>query len=269
MSPTNFLRRCYSTVLLCLMLVFSLHAGAREKSATGADKLLIGVPNNFYAELRSGEPLGIVLETLDALLSDMGFERQYVSMSNSEMKAALKKGSIDIATSQLVSQSDEKSFHSLPMVREYNVLLVSKQDEFSIETLADLRGLRLGGREGFRYPLIEADEKITIERNRKDGENIRKLFLGELDAAIVGSVSDSYEFRSEGVFNDVRLIEPAVGFVDIGVRFSRQSFEQSEIDRFNQALESFIGGAAWERILEKNGSSDLVREWPVIAADAK
>lgn len=222
--------------------------------------LSVAVPSNVYAELKNGKPKGVIIETLDSIAKELGYAPRYVIMAGSEAREGMTKGDIAVSTGVLVKATSDSNFYSDSIVREFNIILVRKGEKTDIESLKDLTGKSIGGRVGFKYPLLEKASGIDLIRNRKDGENIRKLLLKELDAVVVGSVSDIYEFRAEGVMHELSMLDKAVGYVDLGVAFSRKSVDQTFVDRFNARLAEFKTSKEWTAILERNGVEDLVKD---------
>jgi ABC-type amino acid transport substrate-binding protein len=197
----------------------------------------------------------------------MGYHPWPVTMTSSEIKKGLKNGEVAVAAGLLVGRPDKETVaYSDSIIREYNVVLTRAADGVSeISSLDDLQNKRIGARVGFVYPLLEERSGIELIRQRKDGENIRDLFLNELDFVVVGSVSDIYEFRSEGVMSDLQLLPAAVGYVDLGSAFSTATFSLEEIDEFRNRFNQMLGSPEWEAILFRNGIQDLVKEWPIVS----
>ncbi|MEG3639595.1 substrate-binding periplasmic protein [Magnetococcus sp. PR-3] len=247
------------------------HATVVEEAQSN-QTLLVALPNTIFSSLRNGHPVGVISEATIHLLKKLGYQVKLIRMSPDAMKEALKEGSIDVGTSLPIPSSQEDHFlYSAPLIREYNVLMVRNGDSFTLNRRSDLYGKRIGARKNFLYPLLQDDPNITLIYHLKDGENARKLMLGELDAIIVGSVSDIFEFTAEGVMRELELtvMKTAVGFVEIGSAFSHNTFTQTQRDAFNQRLATFMQSPTWQRILERNGMRDLIHQWPLIQTETR
>ena len=225
----------------------------------------MAVPGNMHADINKGKPLGALAEIVDHLVQQMGHQTTVITMSSGDMKRALKSGDLDIGVGLLVKAEAKNGIaYSKSIVREYNVLIARKNEGLKLTNLAQLKNLKIGARVGFRYPHLEEAEDINLIRQRKDGENVRDLFLGNVDMAVIGSVSDIYEFRGEGIMSSLDLIDQAVGYIDLGAAFSQKSLGDSFSSTFNKQLSTFMGSSQWNRILERNGIQDLVKDWHVV-----
>jgi len=234
-------------------------------SSAPTKEVVVGVPNDIFSTFADGQPIGVIAETVDYVLKKMGYFTRYRNMPKKVMRNDVHGGKLDVGTSLLKFPSREKKArYSDPIVTEYSVLVVRKGTKFEANNTADLRGKKLGGREGFHYPLIDGDSSIRIERNRTDGENVRRLLLGKVDAAIVGAVSDIFDLRAEGVMTELEVLDRAVGSVDLGAALADEHFSKADIEAFNQHLAALKKSDDWTRILERNAVADLVKEWPLI-----
>jgi len=234
-------------------------------SAAPVKKVVVGVPNDIFSTFADGQPVGVIAETVDYVFKKMGYFTQYRNMPKKVMRIAVHDGKLEVGTSLLKFPHREKlARYSDPIVTEYSVLVVRKGAKFDAHETADLRGKRLGGREGFHYPLIDDDSSIRIERNRTDGENIRRLLLGKIDAAIVGAVSDIFDLRAEGVMTELEILDRAVGSVNLSAALADERFSEADIEDFNRHLAVLKKSDDWTRILERNAVADLVKEWPFI-----
>ncbi len=236
-----------------------------KASSQQGKPIILAVSGNMYASIHQGKPSGVIAEAAASILKMMGYAPRVVTMSSSEMKDGLKSGEVGIAAGLLVGKAPKDGIaYSDSIIREYNVLLARKGEGRELQTLTELKGMKLGARVGFKYPYLERIEEIKLVRQRKDGENIRDLFLNDLDMVVVGSISDIYEFRGEGVMSSLELLDKAVGFVDLGCAFSQAKLGNDFESRFNIHLKEFIGSESWNSILEHNGVLDLVKSWMVV-----
>lgn len=226
---------------------------------------VIGVPNDIFATYADGEPIGVIAQATDTILKEMGFATRYQNMPKKAMRKAVHSGQLDVGTSILKFSSRAKLAHySEPILTEYSVLAVRRGESFEVKETADLRGKKLGGRRGFVYPLLTDDSSIFIERNRTDGENIRRLLLGEIDAAIIGAISDVFDLRAEGVMSELEILDHAVGAVHLSVVLADERFETADLETFNTKLADLKQSHRWKMILEQNAVADLVKVWPLV-----
>ena len=147
---------------------------------------------------------------------------------------------------------------------EYNVLVVRKGEGFKLTNVSDLYGKKIGARIGYKYPLIERNPNVALDRQPKDGINIRNLILGDTDAAIVGGVSDVYSLYSEGVMTDLEILNKALSPIGLGVELSSRYFNRSQLHRFNRLQASLKQSNVWRLILANNGMEELVVDWKTL-----
>ncbi len=196
----------------------------------------------------------------------MGKRPVYIVMPSSEMTTALQDGTVAVNTVTVQTPGNSKlALYSDPIVTEYNVVAIRADQELSVERLSDLHGLKLGGRQGYQYPLLDTDPQINLQRFAQDGELIRNLILGRIDAAIISALSDVYKLRAEGVMPRIKVLSRAVGAVPLRAALSLRTFTPTDLEQFNLCLSALKASATWTDILERNGFADLAVDWPTIA----
>jgi ABC-type amino acid transport substrate-binding protein len=228
-------------------------------------RVLIGVPHNVFSKLDQGRPTGIMLEALDTLIHQMGYQPSYISIPPSDMVAALESGQIDIASVRIQSaRSKEKSHFSAPIVTEFNIPITRAGSDMKIRSLADLHGRTIAGRIGFHYPALENVPNMKLERFDSDAAMVRALLLKKVDIAIIAGLSDIFMFRTEGVLRQVDVSDAAIGSVPLRAAFSAKRFTPEQVADFNKRLAEFQQGDSWQEVLDRNGFADLVKDWPAI-----
>lgn len=238
---------------------------APPEPAAALPRVLIGVPHNVFSKLDQGRPTGIILEALDTLVQQMGFQPSYISIPPSDMVAALESGQIDIASVRIQSsRSKERSHFSAPIVKEFNVPITRAGTDLKIRSIADLQGRTIAGRIGFQYPALDNAPNLKLERFDSDAAMVRALLLKKVDVAIIAGLSDIFMFRTEGVLRQVDVSEAAIGSVALRAAFSAKRFTAEQVADFNQRLTEFQQGDAWQQVLDRNGFSDLVKDWPML-----
>ena len=228
----------------------------------------VAVPGNLYARLEKGQPTGIFLEAVQAVLEGMGRQPSHVIMPTGEALGELgASGGIGLATVVVpTARVRQTLLVSAPVFSEYNVAVVLKGKNFTLAKVSDLRGKRIAARAGFQYPLLEQDPAVQLQRHATDGEMLRSLLFGASDLALISGISDIYTFRSEGIMKRLDVLPASLGAVPIVAAFSKAVFSKEDVDAFDAALAKFKLTVAWQDVLERNGMADLVREWPVVTA---
>lgn len=151
-----------------------------------------------------------------------------------------------------------------PIITEYNVIAVRKGEAFSLVKVADLQGKTLGIRAANEYKPPPQYSDIILQKFETKGDVLRALILKQTDAAIISSLADMYDFRTEGVMNRIDILDKAVNFIEVGAVFSKRMFTQQDVDNFNSHLKALKQEPAWAEILSRNGFGDLMREWELI-----
>lgn len=253
--------------LACALPVQAQMALGQTNNATpSSGNFRVAVPGNLFAKLGKGGPEGILLQAVDVLLRRMGKNPVYLSMPTSDALNDLKTGALHAATVVVPTASLGNSvWLSDPIVTESNIVVALKEKVFPLKKLADLEGKTIGGRTGYRYPLLEKDSRMKLERYASDGEMLRALLFGVTDVAIISAISDIYVLRSEGIMKRLGVMGPSVGSVPLVVAFSRKGMDEAELKRFNELWQEFSKSSEWKDIVERHGLADLMQEWPLIA----
>lgn len=239
----------------------ALYGISKQERGLNEKKIRIAIPGNMYADLNLGKPRGVIAEALSSVLNKLDITASYIVMSSSEAKEALDSGVVSLALSSLVFENAEgQTRYSKPLIQEYLLLLSTTASENDVNRISDMAAYHVGGREGYRYPTLDKHSDIVIEKFQKDGDIIRSLLLGDIDFALISSVSDISLFRSESIMQAFKTEEKAVGHVDLGIEFS-ESLPTELIVSINKELQVLMESKEWENILDRNGLADLVRDW--------
>ena len=258
-------RRIHRRTALSCLLVFMSPLALAQASQTGTPVFRVAVPGNMFAQLGKAGPEGIFLETMDALLKRMGKTPQYILMPTGDALIEAASGKISAATVVVPSARLASTLWlSEPLVNESNIVVTLRDKGFALKKLADLKGKRLGARQGYRYPMLENKPGIVMERYTTDGEMLRALLFEQIDAALFSAISDIFAMRSEGIMKRLLVLENAAGSVPFVAAFSKVHFTQRELQDFNKALAEFKRSPQGEEVLERNGLADLSRPWPMI-----
>jgi ABC-type amino acid transport substrate-binding protein len=268
--PIQLLKRSLLAGLLLAALVPAMAQTQASDRAVperdGTMKLLrIGVPGSMYAHVVNGKPQGAIIELTVMVFEELGYTARLVVMPVNEILSGLRNGSLEAGAGLVLrGRPQEGIAFSGPVIREFSLPITRKGEQVQITSLKGLHGKKVGARVGFSYPGLDDKPQITLVRKRKDAEMLRDLILGSLDMALIGSVSDVFEFRSEGVRTEIDLPTYAVSYVDLGCSVSSKSLPLEVIDKFNTRLSAMLNEPLWKEILSRNGLEDLVRDWPLI-----
>ena len=225
----------------------------------------IAVPGNIFATLVKSRPTGVLLETLDLLLRQTKDVPSYITMPTDDAIKGLQEGTLDIATVIVPTpRVKEVAWLSDPIITEYSIVMVPKGKAFPFTRVSDLYNKRIGVRIGYQYPLLDSNENVNLSRYRSDGEMIRALLFDHVDAIMVAAISDNSTFRTEGILTRFEMLKMAVGTVPITVAFSKKHYTQQDVESFNRSLGQFKQSPDWQGMMDHNGLSTLVKDWPLI-----
>jgi ABC-type amino acid transport substrate-binding protein len=240
------------------------------RAARAPNEVLVGLPNNVYANYQEGKPNGIMVQAIDTILLGMGRQPVYIVMPSSVLNTMVAAGKVAVSAVAFQSSRSPKTIlFSDPIVVENNIVAVLRGKRFEVAKVEDLYGHVLGGRTGFAYPLLQDDPKVTLNRFGSDAELLRNLIFGRIDAAIISAISDLYKLRSEGVMARIEVLDVSLGSVPLRAALSSAHFTPEDHAEFNRRLAEIKEGPQWLDILDRNGMGDLVHDWPTIAAAAR
>ncbi|MBS4098741.1 MAG: ABC transporter substrate-binding protein [Sulfuricella sp.] len=232
---------------------------------SAAGPTFVAVPGNVLSTLDKGVPRGVFIRAVDAVLREMGKTPAYLLIPTSVALNSLEEGKLDVGTAIVpLARDQERVWFSAPILTEYSVVAVLRNKTFPLARIADLYGRKIGARVGFRYPMLDGDQGVTIARYRSEGEMIRALLFGEVDGILISSVTEINVLRTEGMISKLDILPIAVDRVPLIAAFSKKSFSADEVRDFNVHMDSFKKGPVWAAILNQNGLADLVRDWPLI-----
>lgn len=226
----------------------------------------VAVPGNVFASLDKGAPRGIFIQAMDAVLRQMGKTPSYVSIPTGAVFKSMEEGKLHVGTVVIpLARDAERAWFSDPILREYSVVAVLNNKGFRLDKVADLDGKSVGARLGYLYPMLEQDARVKMIRYRSDGEMIRALLFGEVNAVLLAGMSDIRSLRNEGVISKIEILDKSVGSVPLVAVFSRKTFTPADVETFNRLMAEFRQTPAWQAILNQNGFADLIRDWPMVS----
>lgn len=237
-----------------------------KSSVKFAKAVRISVAGNLFANFQKGRPSGIFAEMVAQIARDMGQEPAFVSMPSDAALKALEEGRLDVATVILKTDKiQDKYLFSQPIVTDYQVVVVKKGKAFPLLRQSDLNGKRLGAREGYRYDLLGKGSRLRAQLYHSDGEMVRALLLGDVDAILMSGISDVYALRSEGIMSQLEVLNASVGMVPFVFAFSKTRFRADEVINFNQRIDALNQQGVVRELAEKNGMGDLIDPLPPLA----
>jgi uncharacterized protein YjbI with pentapeptide repeats len=262
------------TIHLCAPLAASPAGAAKpdderllmKSSVNIAKSVRISVAGNLFANFQKGRPSGIFAELVAQIAHEMGQQPAFVSMPADAALKALEEGRLDVATVILKTDKIQAKFlFSAPIITDYQVVVVKRGHAFPLAHQSDLIGKRLGARQGYRYDLLGKDSALRAQLYHSDGEMVRALLLGDVDAILMSGISDVYALRSEGIMSQLEVLNASVGLVPFMFAFSKTRFTADDVTNFNQRLDTLNQQGVLRELAEKNGMGDLIDPLPALA----
>ena len=212
------------------------------------------VPPKMFIDA-AGKPSGFITELTEAVVRRAGYAPDIRPMP---WIRAVKLAEIGggVVTGFSKNPDREKIFNfSIPIYEDRVQLIVLKQTHMNAETLADLKGKRLGIQRGSSYGAAFDAALADIQEDRDDGNDLRlkKLAAGHIDAAIIsgGMAGLRYSAKLAGIpLTDLIAQKKAVA-IDlnfIGVAKSRS--DQAEIlEKLNAAIAAIMSDGTATKIM--------------------
>ncbi|NKD78143.1 transporter substrate-binding domain-containing protein [Haematospirillum sp. H1815] len=261
MMETAMLPRATAVFAWLGIALFSLTAHAQSKD------IQFGLADNApLGGVHNGQADGVFGIAGTHILKTMGYNPTALQLPFSRLYESIHRGAIDIAGSTM--KTPERSLlahYTIPLLTEYNVIIVHKGDAFPFEHLSQLSGKRLGAIAGFEFPTLHSVTDLTLERVHNEEDNIRKVAAKRLDGAILSSIRGLHTLERSGLANEVELLPLSIGRVDLGFALSKTFFNTEDVDRFNQAITDLKQSPEWARILDETGTKSLIHDWPLAA----
>lgn len=154
-------------------------------------------PFNFR-DPKSGHLTGYDVDVARDLARRLKRQPQFVLTEWSAILPALSAGRVDVAVSQvIISPEREKAFDfSAPYLYSQFQLIVRKNERTNYRTLADLRGRKLGVRQGSVFEQkARAVGEIEVKSYPAVPENLQDLAFGRIDAVLDDGLHVNYLVR--------------------------------------------------------------------------
>lgn len=157
-------------------------------------------PFNYRNE--QGELVGFDVDIAKALAAKLGVKPEFVLTEWSGIIAGLEAGKFDVIVNQVaVTPERQKALDfTAPYVVSSPELIVRKNETRNFNSLADLRGHKLGVGTGSNYEQIaRAVGGIDIRTYKAAPDTLKDLSLGRIDAALNDRLLAAYLVKQSGL----------------------------------------------------------------------
>lgn len=254
-----------TSTLIAALLCGLVSLGALPGRALGQEPVTVGIPGNApFTGLSDGKVTGIIAEATVQVLEAMGHRVTPERIPFARIYKWVHSGKLDVGTSMLRTEARAAQAHYTgPVVTEYTLIAVPKGKAFPLRTVGDLKGRKIGGMLGFKYPSLDA-QGIPLVRERSYELNLRKAARGRLDGILIGSITGPFLVERLGLSDKIEFLPVAINPVPLGAALSMKRFDKKDLRAFEEALAALKAGPEWRQILENNGVNDYIRTWPVL-----
>lgn len=167
----------------------------------------------------------------------------------------LQKGELDILFTAVYS--DKRLWFSIipktPIITS-SWTVYSHKDNKLYTAIEDLKGRKIGLVRGYAYPeeFLEFINKNASSEYVSDDElNVRKLIMKRVDFIVMDKYNGDYLLRNKDKEKKIIGSEITLGDVGLFPIFSKKSFQQEFVDRFDAALVSFKETEDYKKLVDK------------------
>jgi len=209
--------------------------------------------------LDNGKPAGVIPALFARISKDTGDTYTFKLLPWKRAIAASAEGKGGIVSFTLNAERAKNYDFSEPTYQNKVRLMVLKENSFTFNTLADLNGLvvgfPLGSSFGDAFDTAVADKKIIAETDTNQVSRLKKLLLGRIDVAILGSSS-----FQKVVVTDPLLLANKDRFKTLPnplledwlyLAFAKQMQMKPALERFNKSLSALKKSKEYDAIVSQ------------------
>lgn len=195
-------RRCMVAgvaAALVAILLPAAHGADLMNEARARGVLRIAVEGTYppfnFKDPKSGHLTGYDVEVARLVAAGLKLKPQFVFTEWSAILPAVTSGKVDAAISQvIITPEREQGFDfSVPYTYSSFQLIVRKNERATYRSLADLKGRKLGVRQGSVFEQQAKEVKgIEVRSYPAVPENLQDLAFGRIDASLDDSLMVSY-----------------------------------------------------------------------------
>ncbi len=186
-------------VALVAILLPAAHGADLMNEARARGVLRIAVEGTYppfnFKDPKSGHLTGYDVEVARLVAAGLKLRPQFVFTEWSAILPAVASGKVDAAISQvIITPEREQAFDfSVPYTYSSFQLIVRKNERATYRSLADLKGRKLGVRQGSVFEQQAKEVKgIEVRSYPAVPENLQDLAFGRIDASLDDSLMVSY-----------------------------------------------------------------------------
>jgi polar amino acid transport system substrate-binding protein len=209
----------------------------------------------------SGNPAGIEIDLMRAILARAGFAIQVRGISKNRLLTAVVNREADVAAT-VIGADDGQTFFSDDLVEFTNVVISRKASDLRIERIEDLDRVRfiiwnrgwadLGPAFEQKYkPDSRGRFRPNYYQSPTQDMQAKVFWLGRVDAIVIDRIIFAWYKRELSSTMDVQDELVYHNIFKSGTWFNAAFADRSVRDRFNAALRAMRGDGSYQRILDK------------------
>lgn len=233
----------------------------------GISKLVVGIdddfaPMSFHDEL--GNLVGFDIDLATEAAKRMNVEIEFKPIDWNNKEQAITSGDVDMIWNGLdiTDQRKEYMTFSKPYMDDRQIILVKKDDDFSIYSEYDIEGKIVGTQAGSTsddYINQNENLKRSIKEYKtyvKFGELIAALKNDEIEIIICDELIARYEMNNSP--NRLKIIDVRIGSIaETGIGFRKDNTELR--DKVQKTFDEMIQDGTAKKISEKWFHADLIK----------
>ena len=241
-------------VLLVLTLVTAFAvAGGQRQSSEG--KIVVATdatwpPMQYINEQR--ELVGFDIDLMRLIAAEAGFEVEFQNTAWDGIFAGLATGQYDavISSVTITDERRETMDFSLPYINAGQVLIV-RQNQSGITTLADLRGSSVGAQIGTTGAFeVQAAAGVELRTYDELGLAIEDLAIGRIDGVVADTpIAADFVLQNENYRGRLQIV--GVPFTDEFYGIAVRKGNRAVLDRINAGLKVVLDSGANTQLEDK------------------
>lgn len=254
-------RRIGAVVALALAGLGARAGGAAAESRALAAAVIDNMP---LVGIEGGQAIGVIGDALRHMAKQLDWRLEMkADIPPARIYDSLHRGGIDIVASVLPTpERSSQAWYLANIVDEYSALYVRRGAGVVIRNPDDLRGLRVAGRLGFKYPVLDDHADIRLVRFNTTSAMIMAVAHGAIDAFIGGSVGTEGVLASLEQDGKLERLPVAIAAIPHTIALSHRAFSQRQAQAASRVLDAWLAGPAFAVSLARHGGPARFAKMP-------
>lgn len=207
-----------------------------------------------FIDVKTNASAGMMVDVIQAVAEDVGFEPNIQAMDFSALIPALKSGKIDIIAAAITASPERKKVVDFSQdVYSYgDGLIVPADDKTDYNDVTDLKGKIIGAQIGTRYIEYLKEKSGAAEVKAYDSlpDVMREVANGRLDAAVGDFPILAYNLTDER-FPQLRLVRDYQPGLSGGINIAVAKGNAELLEKINASLTAMKQDGRLKAILAK------------------